>query len=93
MDTDHLDGTMNKIYDLVIKGGTVWTTSGPSETDVAVKNGIISEIGSISSTSAGDVFDATGLMVLPGVVDTQVHVRLPGNDQRENPESGCRAAV
>ena len=33
---------MNKIYDLVIKGGTVWTTSGPSETDVAVKNGIIS---------------------------------------------------
>ena len=93
MDTDHLDGTMNKIYDLVIKGGTVWTTSGPSETDVAVKNGIISEIGSISSNSAGDVFDATGLMVLPGVVDTQVHFREPGNEQKENLESGTRAAV
>ena len=35
---------MNKIYDLFIKGGTVWTTSGPSETDVAVKNGIIHSI-------------------------------------------------
>ena len=49
---------MNKIYDLVIKGGTVWTTSGPSETDVAVKNGIISEIGVQDLTHAGLFIDS-----------------------------------
>jgi len=39
------------------------------------------------------VYDAKGLHVLPGVIDTQVHFREPGNEHKEDLESGSRAAV
>jgi dihydroorotase len=39
------------------------------------------------------VFDATGLTVLPGVIDTQVHFREPGLEWKEDLETGSRAAV
>jgi dihydroorotase len=39
------------------------------------------------------VFDATGLTILPGVIDTQVHFREPGLEWKEDLETGSRAAV
>jgi dihydroorotase len=39
------------------------------------------------------VIDAKGLHVLPGVIDTQVHFREPGNEHKEDLESGTRAAA
>lgn len=39
------------------------------------------------------MYDAKGLHVLPGVIDTQVHFREPGNEHKEDLESGSRAAV
>ena len=42
---------------------------------------------------AAEIFDAKGLHVLPGVIDTQVHFREPGNEHKEDLESGSRAAV
>ncbi|MEC8457011.1 MAG: dihydroorotase, partial [Pseudomonadota bacterium] len=43
--------------------------------------------------SAGETFDATGLTVLPGVIDTQVHFREPGLEWKEDLETGSRAAA
>jgi dihydroorotase len=43
--------------------------------------------------SAAVPIDATGLTILPGVIDTQVHFREPGLEHKEDLESGSRAAV
>jgi dihydroorotase len=78
-------------YDLVLTNGTVWTPSGPVEADVGVRDGKIAGIG--VSGDAGETIDCTGLTVLPGVIDTQVHFREPGLEHKEDLESGSRSAV
>jgi dihydroorotase len=78
-------------YDLILKNGTVWTPSGPVETSVGVRGGRIVEIG--ASGDAGETIDCTGLTVMPGVIDSQVHFREPGLEQKEDLESGSRSAV
>lgn len=78
-------------YDLILKNGTVWTPGGPVETDVAVNAGKIVGLG--LGSDAGETIDCTGLTVLPGVIDSQVHFREPGLEAKEDLESGSRAAV
>ncbi len=80
-------------FNLVILGGSVITPSGREKTDVGVRNGRIAEIGDLSRSAAAERFDATGLHVLPGVIDTQVHFREPGLEYKEDLESGTRGAV
>ncbi|HTK78974.1 MAG TPA: dihydroorotase [Rhizomicrobium sp.] len=79
--------------DLLIRGGVCATPNGVAEADIAVKAGRIVAIGPLQSVKAADVFEAKGLHVLPGVIDTQVHFREPGNEHKEDLESGSRAAV
>ncbi len=43
--------------------------------------------------AAADAVDVRGLHLLPGVVDSQVHLREPGNEHKEDLESGGRAAA
>jgi dihydroorotase len=50
-------------------------------------------VGDLGQASAGEVIDARGLHVLPGVIDSQVHFREPGLEWKEDLESGSRAAV
>ncbi|HLY07480.1 MAG TPA: dihydroorotase [Rhizomicrobium sp.] len=80
------------MFDLLIRGGIVATPNGIGEADIAVRGGRIAAIGSLSD-AAVEVFDARGLHVFPGVIDTQVHFREPGNEHKEDLESGSRAAV
>lgn len=84
---------MSATYDLIIKGGTLVNQDGVGVTDIAVTNGRIAAIGDLAHASAGEVIDATGLHVLPGVIDSQVHMREPGNEHKEDLEAGGRAAV
>src|SRR5262245_52800712 len=84
---------MVQTYDLIIKGGTVATPGGLGAADVAVSHGRIAAIGSFEASQAGEVFDATGLHVLPGVIDSQVHFREPGLEWKEDLESGSRSAA
>src|SRR4051794_40863854 len=79
--------------DLLIRGGICVTPNGIGEADVVVTGGRIAAIGSLGAMKAADVFEAKGLHVLPGVIDTQVHFREPGNEHKEDLESGSRAAV
>ncbi|WP_296578892.1 dihydroorotase [Xanthobacter sp.] len=80
-------------FDLLLKGGAVATPAGIAVADIGVTGGRIRAIGDLSAASAGEVVDATGLHILPGVVDTQVHFREPGLEQKEDLETGSRAAV
>src|SRR3546814_12964756 len=84
---------MAKNWDLLIKGGQVFTPSGLAEVDVAVAGERIADIGTLDATRADEVLDAKGLLVLPGVIDTQVHFREPGLEHKEDLESGTRSAV
>ncbi len=77
--------------DLKLSGGTVHLPGGRARVDVGVTNGRIVAIGSIGD--AGRTIDCTGLDVLPGVIDTQVHFREPGLTHKEDLASGSRAAV
>ena len=63
------------MHDLVIRGGTVVDGTGaPSRTaDVAVDDGIITEVGDLESAAAQRTIDADGLLVTPGVVDVHTH--------------------
>ncbi len=78
-------------YDLMLKNGTVWTPGGPIGTNVGVSDGKIAGLG--VAGDAGETIDCTGLTILPGVIDTQVHFREPGLEAKEDLESGSRAAV
>jgi dihydroorotase len=79
--------------DLLIRGGMCVTPSGIGEADVAVKGERVVAVGALGGIKAAEVFEARGLHVLPGVIDSQVHFREPGNEHKEDLESGSRAAV
>lgn len=84
---------MGETYDLVLAGGTVVNHDGVGRRDIGVRNGRIAVLGTIPAASAGERIDCTGLTILPGVIDTQVHFREPGAEHKEDLESGSRAAV
>lgn len=80
-------------FDLLIRGGVVATPNGIAQADVGVTGGRIAAIGSLGNAKAAEIFDAKGLHVLPGVMDTQVHFREPGNEHKEDLASGSLAAI
>lgn len=82
-------------YDLLLTGGTVHLPGGPAQAYVGVIGGKIAAIGGDAGFrgDAGETIDCTGLDILPGVIDTQVHFREPGLVHKEDLESGARAAV
>ena len=79
--------------DMILKGGSVVNHDGVGERDVAISEGRIAGIGSFSAKQAGEVIDCRGLHILPGVIDSQVHMREPGAEHKEDLETGSRAAV
>ena len=80
-------------FDLLIRGGMVATPDGIHPDDVGVTGGRIAAIGSLSGEKAAEIFEAKGLHVLPGAIDSQVHFREPGNAHKEDLETGSRAAI
>ena len=82
---------MPATFDLILRGGTVHTPGGPARADVGVRDGRIAGIG--ITGDAGETIDCTGLDILPGVIDSQVHFREPGLEMKEDLESGSRSAV
>ena len=84
---------MTQTYDLIVRGGEVANHSGRGMADVGVRDGRIAYIGDLGQASAGQVVDASGLTVIPGIIDTQVHFREPGLEWKEDLETGSRAAA
>lgn len=80
-------------YDLIIKNGTLLTPNGRVKANVAVLGGKIHDIGDLSGAKSKETVDAKGQFVLPGLVDTQVHFREPGNEHKENLEAGTKGAA
>jgi dihydroorotase len=84
---------VTQTFDLLLTGGTVVNQDGTGLRDVAIRGGHVAGIGSFLSMGASETIDCTGLHILPGVIDTQVHFREPGAEHKEDLETGSRAAV
>ncbi len=84
---------MTQTFDLILKGGTVVNHDGTAVRDIGIKGKRIAAIGALEASTAAAVVDASGLHILPGVIDTQVHFREPGLEHKEDLESGSRGAV
>ncbi|GAB3822821.1 hypothetical protein GCM10028895_28280 [Pontibacter rugosus] len=78
---------------ILIKNAQLVNEGSITAADVLVKDGRIAQIGQSISTEADETIDATGLHLLPGVIDDQVHFREPGLTQKANIETEARAAV
>lgn len=83
----------SETYDLVLKGGTIVNQDGIGVCDIGIVGPHVTALGSLAPNAAGQVIDMTGLHILPGVIDTQVHFREPGGEHKEDLETGSRAAV
>ena len=81
------------LYDLIVRGGTCVLPWGEEAADVGVRDGRVSALGSLAVDTAVETIDATGLHVLPGLIDSHVHFRDPGDAAVETLATGTRAAV
>jgi len=80
--------------DLIVKNGTIVTPLASRRGHVLIRDGKIVDImvGDALPQSR-EVIDATGLHVLPGLIDPHVHFRVPGLDYKEDFETGSQAAA
>lgn len=80
----------------IIKGGTLVNENRIFQADILIENDRISCISDRLSEEAwenAEITDATGLFVIPGVIDDQVHFREPGLTHKGDIAEGSRAAA
>jgi len=83
-------------YDLVITGGTIATASDTFMADIAIRDGQIAAMATDLALDADEVIDASGCYVLPGGIDSHVHISQPsgeGIEMADDFESGTRSAL
>ena len=82
-------------FDLIIRGGTVVTAADVGRSDIGVKDGRIAALAGNLQRAASEI-DASGLLVLPGGIDSHVHFDQPmgpGIVMADGFESGTRSAA
>src|SRR5438046_4115453 len=79
----------------LIRNGRIVTAQDDYQADLLIDGEVISAIGRSLKTEAGQVVDATGLLVLPGGVDVHTHLDMPfgGTVSSDDFETGTRAAA
>ena len=75
---------------ILIKSASVL---GTNVADIRIKDGIVTEVGSLTSQTGEEVIEAAGLVLLPGLVDLHTHVREPGREDAETIETASHAAA
>jgi dihydroorotase len=80
-------------YDLLIRGGISVLPWGEAEASIGVIGGRTVTIAAPTGATATEIVDASGLHVLPGLIDPHVHLRDPGDPAIESIPTGTRAAI
>ena len=78
---------------VLIRNAEAVLPHGIEKTDVLIENERIASVGAPAGTRADEVIDATGLHLLPGVIDDQVHFRDPGLTHKEDLHTGSLACA
>ena len=81
------------MLDLIIKNGTCFIGGNLEKIDIGISKGKISHIGNLKEEKSKNIIDVSDKIVLPGLMDTQVHFREPGSVDAEDLHSGSRAAI
>src|SRR5262245_40682488 len=82
------------MFDLIIRGGWVVGRDATVRSDIAVADGKIEAVGPLGADIPSlSVLDASGLHILPGLVDAHVHLREPGLVHKEGFQTGTQAAA
>ncbi|GGP14734.1 allantoinase AllB [Oceanobacillus neutriphilus] len=79
------------MLDLIIRNGEVVLADGPQKVEIGIKDGKIIIIAEKITEESADILDAGGQYVLPGMVDTHVHISEPGRTEWEGFETGSKA--
>jgi allantoinase len=79
------------MFDLLIRHGSVVTSTGVRPLDIAVEDGVIVELAAGLSGSTREEIDATGLHIFPGLIDAHVHFNEPGRTEWEGFATGSAA--
>lgn len=79
--------------DLVVRGATIVSPSGRVQADLLVSAGHVAGLVEPGRGKGAEVVDATGLVMIPGGVDTHVHMQDPGLTEREDFITGTGAAA
>jgi dihydroorotase len=84
--------------DILLRGGRVIDTSDGATrdeaADVLLVDGVIAEVGrGLAAPTAARVIDVADRLVLPGLVDLHTHLREPGEEHKEDIETGSRSAA
>ena len=79
---------------LLIQNGRVVdpTQRLDAKVDIVIEDGLIADVGRKLRTS-GETIDASGLVIVPGLIDLHTHLREPGQEHKETIATGTRAAV
>ncbi|WP_353892241.1 dihydroorotase [Proteinivorax hydrogeniformans] len=77
---------------MLFKNGSIFIKGKLSKADILVESGKIVKISDKIEKDLPSV-DITGKVVLPGFIDIHTHLRTPGQEYKENIESGTKAAV
>jgi dihydropyrimidinase len=87
-------------FDTIIKGGTIVTAADTYRADVGISDGrivaIAADLNNTDLTSATEIIDASGLLVMPGGIDSHVHIAQPSGDgvtMADDFESATRSAA
>lgn len=80
---------------LLIKNGHVIDPANGVDAvlDILVEDGKITKLDKNIPSDNADIIDADGKVIIPGLIDLQVHLREPGREDRETLESGSHAAL
>jgi dihydroorotase len=79
--------------EILLAGGLVATPQGMVAADVRLEGEVVAEVGAGLSPGDAEVVDCAGCWVGPGLVDPHAHLREPGQEWKEDIESGSRAAA
>ncbi|WP_428673734.1 dihydropyrimidinase [Roseibium sp.] len=82
-------------FDTIVRGGTVVTAADTYRADIGIRDGRIAAIG-CDLPKATETIDASGLLVMPGGIDSHVHIAQPSGDgivMADDFESGTRSAL
>ncbi|MEA2057684.1 MAG: dihydroorotase [Actinomycetota bacterium] len=79
--------------ELLLRGGLVLTPRGPVEADVLIRDGRVAAVGTGIEVEGTEAYDCAGSWVGPGLVDPHTHLREPGQEWKEDIDSGSAAAA
>src|SRR3984893_13474373 len=80
--------------DLIVRGHRVIMPEGERAASIHIRGGVVASISEFDSITNGTpIHDAGELVVMPGLVDTHVHINEPGRTDWEGFSSATRAAA